>query len=1547
VFAAALTALGGLVRRVDVAALPRQVLDAVSPGQVGGRRAWESGDRAVIEVRDQGPLRRADRTRVLEEAFERLPGVGWARVNGPLARVVIALLPTGPGAGVGRRGLMELVAVVDRWEAEQQTPRGLPVGGSPVDRAVDQPSVTILAADAVGVGLSLLGGAAGSGTLAAEVASVVPFLDTQPRLRGLVESWLGQGAADLAIGVTNAVAQGLARGVVGLALDIAYRGALLTEARAHHAVWQARASQYLATPEAAGAADLGAPRLRRLPPGPIEAWADSAVGAAGTGFAVGLATTGGMTGAGLAIAALPKAGKFGREGFATQLGRIAANRGGLVVDPSVLRRLDRVDTVVIDVDAVHTGRTALAGVSVLAGADESETLLQLYGLFRPAAAGVHRGQGWSVGPVADLGVVGRLGVRESRRLLADGAVSVVGVARGRRLMAVAGLRREQSESFEALAAACRRAQRRLLLAIGEDPAGTARAGVLADRTVPGGPRLVATVRDLQAEKAVVLLVSRDRAALAAADCGIGVDTVPAAGPGAGPGGGGDSVVRSAPWGADVLIGGDLALAALLIDACGVAATVSRRSVQLAQAGSALGGIAVATGASQGRAQRSLLAVNGAAWVALVYGGWAALELARRPLSPPVSRVPWHALPAQAVLARLDSGPGGLSDAQVRDRRGGSPSLVDHPSFVRAVADELANPLTPVLAAGAAVSAAVGSVVDAGLVAGVSAVSALIGGAQRLRTDRALTGLLATSAVRATVHRNAMEVSTTAEDLVPGDQIELRAGDVVPADCRILHADILEVDESSLTGEPFPVAKQVDPVLAGTVADRRSMVYEGTTVTAGHATAVVVATGSATEAGRSAAATRGAAPITGVQTRLEKITKITLPIALGSAGAVVAAGAVRGRAVRDTLGAGVNLAVASVPEGLPFLVTAAQLAAARRLSRYGALVRNPRTIEALGRVDVLCFDKTGTLTEGRIALTAVADDITVVPVADLGDPGRMILAAALRATPPGVRLARLGSQTDQAVLAGAAMAGIDRHRRGQRRWQVLATLPFQPARGFHACLGLQPGPDNGGAAVLSVKGAPESVFPRCTHQSRGGASRAMHRGDRHRLDARVHDLAAQGYRVLAVAERSAVPAADLADGDVGGLCLLGLLVFSDPIRATAARSVAQLRAAGTQIIMITGDHPGTATTIAERLDVLRDGTVVTGPDLDHLDDRALALILPTLSVVARGTPAHKIRIVQALQRLGRTVAMTGDGANDAPAIRLADVGIALGRRGTPAARAAADLVVTDDRLETILAALVEGRSMWKSVRQALAILVGGNLGEIGFTVLGAALTGVSPLSTRQLLVVNLLTDLAPGLAVALRAPTAATGDDLLREGPEASLGAALTRDIALRAAVTAAGATAAWAAAHALGLGAVAPTIALAGLVGTQLGQTIAVDPANRTVVVASAGSVAALAAIIQTPVLSAFFGCTPLGLGGWAIAATASAAATAAAGIAAALTPGPVPLTDAPPPSALPRPTTARPTPPTPATDRPPALPPPPAPAAATARTPPRRSVPAPRPAHA
>jgi magnesium-transporting ATPase (P-type) len=308
-------------------------------------------------------------------------------------------------------------------------------------------------------------------------------------------------------------------------------------------------------------------------------------------------------------------------------------------------------------------------------------------------------------------------------------------------------------------------------------------------------------------------------------------------------------------------------------------------------------------------------------------------------------------------------------------------------------------------------------------------------------------------------------------------------------------------------------------------------------------------------------------------------------------------------------------------------------------------------------------------------------------------------------------------------------------------------------------------------------------------------------------------------------------------------------------------------------MITGDHPATAEAVAATIaDDDRQQRVVTGDQLDQLDSDALAELLTRTDVVARCTPSHKVRIIQALQGRGHAVAMTGDGANDAPAIRLADVGIALGHRGTPAASAAADLVVTDDRLETIIAALVEGRAMWSSVRQALGILVGGNLGEIVFNVVSAGVSGRSPLTSRQLLLVNLLTDLAPALAIAVRPPDTAD-DDLLAGGPDGALDKLLTRELSLRATSTVLGATAGWTLGRLTGTRR-AGTIALAALVGTQLGQTLMAGGASPATLAAIAGSAATLVLVVQTPGLSQFFGCTPLGPLGWTIAVGSAAGAT-------------------------------------------------------------------------
>ncbi|MDX6345334.1 MAG: cation-transporting P-type ATPase [Streptomyces sp.] len=1438
----------GLLRAVARPALGVIGLPA-GPGPEGRARVRTFEGRAHIAMRGlgaDGGARAAAAAEAVEQRLKELSGVRWAAVNAVLGVVVIATEGDEPADEDTLQALIDVVEAVEETHGADG-----PLPSHPVSSELAGRAAWALATQAAALPFAVAGRLVSMSPLPVELASVITIIDTQPRLRRLVENAVGKRNAGLVIAGLNAAAQASAGGFLGLGVD-AVRHALNTaELGAHRTAWSAAEPDLAGAPHHAGAAwEEPPPRETPLRDGPIERYADRAALVAAAAFAGGLAVTR-RPGSALsaALAAIPKAPGLAREGFSATLGGALAHSGTIVHDPEALRLLDRIGVAVLDSSALTTGSYVLADLVALdedaPGGRLAATAHRLFDPGRPDR--VSRDGDWALGPVGRLGLRGRTGARVRARLERDGAAHVLGLAEGNRLLAVVSVVPQVHAAAEALVAAGRRAGLRVLAAGPAEDAAALVPG--ADDTVPGGPELAASVRRLQKDGSGVLLLSRDRVALAAADVGIGITAANGA----------------PPWGADLYAGDDPGRAVVAVEACGTARTVARRGVRLAQGAAGLGSAATLARRSPRLSARSLTAVNAAAGLGLAYGAWSAAELLRRPPERPAAQQPWHTMTPETVLARTGSTERGLTDRQADDRTGPSDDRDRHPSFARAVVKELANPLTPILAGGAALSAAVGGVLDAGIILAVTGLSGLIGGTQRHVTDRAVERLHQRSAVSARVVRDGQGRTVPAEDLVVGDIVNLATGDVVPADCRLLESHGVEADESALTGESMPVAKAVEPVLAADLADRTSMVYEGTSLAAGRARAVVVATGEATEAGRGARAGRGAPPPVGVERRLAQISRSTLPVALGSAGAVVAAGLLRGRPARETVGAGVGLAVASVPEGLPFLVSAAQLAAARRLSEQGVLVRDPRTIEAAGRADVLCFDKTGTLTQGRIDLGAVAVDGRSVPLDRLGPQERVVLAAGLRATPRPRGSAKLEHFTDRAVVAGAETAGVARDA-GARGWRRSTSLPFEPSRGFHATRGR-----GGRRSLLSVKGAPEEVVERCA--TRGG--RPLDRAAKDGILVEGEKLAAEGHRVLAVAEREGAPGGKLTDDAVDGLDFLGFLALTDQVRGTAARSVRQLAEAGVHIVMITGDHPQTAESIARELDVLDGGQVVTGAELDALDDDALDELLPRVGVVARGTPAHKVRVVQAFQRLGRTVAMTGDGANDAPAIRLADVGIALGGRGAPAARAAADLVVTDDRLETILAALTEGRAMWASVRQALAILVGGNLGEIGFTVVGATITGSSPLTARQLLLVNLFTDLAPAIAVALRPPAEGAAERLLREGPEASLGTALTDEITVRAIATALGAGLGWLAARATGRAVRARTVALAALVGSQLGQTLLVGGRSPAVLAASVGSMAALAAVIQTPGVSRFFGCTPLGPVAWTIALAAATAATA------------------------------------------------------------------------
>lgn len=1399
-----------------------------------GRRMWTSGDRTHIEVRGIHEPGTEEAARDLQQRLTALHGVREAHVNAVLGRVVVRH----DSEVIRRAALAEVIVEAERdWNLDNRVPAPAsaahPANPGPVVR-----EAVALATNIIGASYALLGRVAPTAMLPPVVPAAATLVDSTPRLRAKVESALGRPTTDAVFAVGGAVGQALARRPMGLLSDAGYRMCLRREIDARQQAWQRWESGTADQPQVHHSEPLDqTPRPAPLPDGPVERVANTLATLALTGLGGMVVAGRGMQRATAVLAAcVPRAGKVGRDAFAAQLAKDLSGAGTLILDPDALRRLDRVDTVVLDASALRTGRRIVGDIVAMAGtADPAKVLAHAHDLvdMHQPRTPQRRGK-WAVQPAEELAtplpdeVAQAAGERDA---------PVLTVLRHNEPVGFVNVLPEAEPLTEAVTTAAGRA--------GE---------VVVCEDVEG---LLDLVRARQAEGQVVALVSAQaRQALAAADVGIGVP----------------DRAGALPWGAHLVCPG-FAQVCTVLDAVPCAHQASKYSAWLAGSGSALGLMFGGLGPVRGAIGRAFFAVHFATLAALAVCTWLGAQPGRRPAPIPVDRTPWHVMTPRATLRRLDSTHYGLDEGESARRR---EQVADEepapPGLAQASADELAGPMTPALTAGAGVSASLGSMADAALIFFVLGLNALIGGAQRVAANRELRRLLDTSALQVRLRRDGRAQLQRADDLAPGDVIELHAGDAVPADSRLLEAQGIEVDESSLTGESQLVRKAARATAAPEVADRSSMLYRGSAIAAGRAVAVVVATGTRTEAER-AVVIDGEAPVTGVAARLISLTKITLPLTVGAGVLLLVVDLLRRSTLSQALGRAVGLSVAAVPEGLPFVATVAELASARRLAQRGVLVRSPSTIEALGRVDVLCFDKTGTLTEGRIRLGEVSDGHDGRQLSELTPQLCGVLAAAVRGS-PWQETGPVPHPTDRAVLDGARQLDVGPQRGvGELEW--IDELSFEPSRGYHAVLTRTPD-----GLLLSVKGAPEAVFARCQRWRRGYGGDD---GDDYvtfdpsaqaEAEAEVERLASQGYRVLAVAERSANEPRDLDESRIRSLDFCGLLALADPVRPTAALAVEQLRRAGVDIVMITGDHPSTAKAIAVELNLHKGKRVMTGGEVDAADDDELAKRLPTVTVFARVSPAQKARIVQQLRRTGCIVAMTGDGANDVPAIRLAHVGIAVGAKATPAAREAADLVVTDDRIETITDALVEGRAMWASVRDALAILLGGNFGEVAFTLLSGLLSSAGTLNARQLLLVNLLTDVLPAMAVAVRPPPNVTPEDLLAEGPEASLGAMLTRDIYSRAATTATAALGGWLLARPLSTPLQASTTALVALVGAQLGQTMAVRGRTPLVLAAGAGSLLALAAVVQTPGVSQFFGCSPLLPHQWAIALGASVAAT-------------------------------------------------------------------------
>ncbi|MGC5008377.1 HAD-IC family P-type ATPase [Streptomyces sp. DT203] len=1426
----------------------RAARNAITP-QVG---YWRAGSRMhlALQHHPDAPVRTVER---LEAAARKVavelaehPDVLIAYWDGGLGRLVVQTTEDAVSEQVADT-VSELAAEHGLVHVGDQVLEHVHPGAAGSVRA----NAVALACDAAGIGVALAGRAAFLKRAPEAMVAAVVVLREDSRVRAVLSRALGPDASDLVLAAAHAAVCGIGQSPSPLLLDAALRSAQLVESLAQLATFDA-VHDTLCAPDRLTVADTDVVRPP-LRPSPGEEYAAAAVNGMLGGAATKLLFTRSIDEAAeTVLAGSPKAARYGPAAFTAALGSALAREDVLVRDPERLRQLELVDTVVLHPAALRsTRRTVLEVHPSMAGWDHQR-------LWQEATAALSAPEDATT--PSEVPCIGLRPVPDETEL--DAGLMVASV-RGRDVGTVL-VGWEVDPMAEAALDAARRAGLHVVVV---DDCSLGEFGTLADQLASAEIPLAEVVAALQNEGRTVLTVARvphDRAAAereltaAAHDVLAGLlrsDIAVAV-----------TDERSAVvWGADLLPLRGLEGVWRLLSAVPAARAVSRRAKFCAEAGATLSELLVLTQGA--RSQRvpfplevRLSPVNIAAAAALVMGWCAALGVAAGTTPHPTPRVPWHALQPEQVMARLAKASRAAPTAVtvVRTRAGDlAGAAATHPAFAPArvsarlagaVWAELDDPFTPVLVVGATAQALLGSAVDAFLVIAAVAVNALVGGVQRLRAERALSALVTGQRqnARRLAHPSAEEASVVeASRLAPGDVIELRTNDVVPADARLLEVSGFEVDESSLTGESLPTRKQVAAVPQAPVADRRCMVFEGTTVVAGHARAVVVATGDQTEAGRAASLAARVPTSAGVQARLHRLTRRVLPLTLAGGAAVAGLSLLRGRPVRTALQGGLAVAVAAVPEGMPLVATVAQMAAARRLSKLGVLVRTPRSLEALGRVDTMCFDKTGTLTENRLRVVRLITGTGAEQPA--GTPeSKQILRIAARACPrvaeqPGAH----AHATDEAVLVAAPP---------ETGWTTVKAQPFEASRGYAAATGR----DADGSNLLVVKGAPEVVLPCCPDTDPAAVEEAL-------------SLAGQGLRLLAVAQRRLATddeAREALDKPLELLDLIGFVALADTPRPSSAPLVAGLGEVGVRPVMLTGDHPQTARSVAIALGWPADVTVVTGNELSSRDRAGRARLLRDCGVVARVAPEQKLQVVEALREAGCVVGMVGDGANDAAAIRAADVGVGIAARGSAAARNAADLVITNDELSVLIDAIGEGRALWRSVADAISILLGGNAGEVGFSVLGTLLSGTSPLSTRQLLLVNLLTDMFPAMAVAVTPhdpepagePTAA---DTVPVGV-AVLGQPLTRQIRQRGLITGIGAATAWL------IGTLTPgtarrtsTMALCGVVGAQLTQTVVGRRHSPLVLATVLGTAAVLIALVQTPVVSHFFGCTPLGPLAW------------------------------------------------------------------------------------
>jgi Ca2+-transporting ATPase len=736
---------------------------------------------------------------------------------------------------------------------------------------------------------------------------------------------------------------------------------------------------------------------------------------------------------------------------------------------------------------------------------------------------------------------------------------------------------------------------------------------------------------------------------------------------------------------------------------------------------------------------------------------------------------------ETVFSQLKATAAGLSQEEAGRRLAahGPNELQSGPRFSawKLLLEQFNNILIIILLVAAALSALLGHLVEAIAISVILLFAVLLGFAQEFRAERAIDALRQMAAPTATVLRDGQEHRIPAREIVPGDVLLLRAGDKIPADARLITAVNLRIEEAALTGESVPVEKHTTPLAEQELplGDRKNMAYAGTAATYGRGQAVVVATGMSTEFGNIARMLQtvetGRTPL---QENLDRVGHRLAQAAFLVVAIIVALGLWRGQPFFEMLIFGIALAVAVVPEALPAVVTISLAIGVQRMAKRHALVRRLPAVETLGSTSVICSDKTGTLTKDEMTARKlfVAGQILEISgtgyepsgqflsngaVVTLSEPVKRLLQAAALASDAHLSPAESadrwlvkGDPTEGALVVAAAKAGLDKAEL-EARFPRVEEIPFSSESKRMTTLhtGAQ-------STVAYSKGAPEVILASSTRQLTAEGEVLLDETGRNSILETARRMAGEALRVLAVASK----ADTTLDGAESEMTFLGLVGMIDPPRPEAKAAVRTCEQAGIKVVMITGDHPLTARAVARELGILKQGKLVSGPELEAMSEGEFEQAVDDIEVYARVSPAHKLRVVTALQKKGYVAAMTGDGVNDAPALKKADIGIAMGITGTDVSKEAAAMTLTDDNFASIVAAVEEGRGIFSNIKKYLMYLLSSNIGEIGLMATTSLLGLPLPLTAVQILYVNLATDGLPALALAVDPPEA----DLMSRRP---------------------------------------------------------------------------------------------------------------------------------------------------------------------------------------